>query len=138
MNKDIHSCVKPIVRAARIALAASVLCSCARSETEFAILPPPTYPLSREAIGYGVIAPSYINLSNAPEEGGLSHGYLRRSSVVKVLERKLVNKGTENSPSTPEAWVFVEGGYQGWLYEELVDVYDYEEQAKTAAEKIAQ
>jgi hypothetical protein len=140
MNKDVHSCIKLITRAAHIALAlgASALCSCARSKTEFFILPPPTYPLSRSTIGYGVIVSSYISLSNAPEEGGLSHGYLRRGSIVKVLERRLINKGTENSPSMPESWVFVEGGYQGWLYEELVNVYDYEEQAKTAAEKITQ
>lgn len=94
--------------------------------------------MSRDVIGYGVIVASYISLSNAPEEGGLSHGYLRRGSIVKVLERRLINKGAENSPSIPEAWVFVEGGYQGWLYEESVDVYDYEEQAKIAAERIVQ
>ncbi|MDR2447576.1 MAG: hypothetical protein LBD58_09890 [Treponema sp.] len=94
--------------------------------------------MSRVAVGYGVIVSSYISLSNAPEEGGLSHGYLRRGSIVKVLERRLINKGTETSPSMPESWVFVDGGYQGWLYEELVDVYDYEDQAKTAAEKIVQ
>lgn len=92
--------------------------------------------MSRPAIGYGVIAPSYITLSNSPEEGGLSHGYLRRGSVVKVLERRFLNKGAENAPSTPESWILVEGGYQGWLYEGSVDLYDYEEQAKTAAEKI--
>jgi hypothetical protein len=92
--------------------------------------------LSRPVIGYGVIVSSYINLSNMPAAVGFSQGYMRRGSIVKVLERRLINRGTENSPSIPESWVFVEGGYQGWLYEEEVEIYEYEEQAKTASEKM--
>jgi hypothetical protein len=94
--------------------------------------------LSRPVIGYGVVVPSYTNLSNEAWESGLSHGYLRRGSVVKVLERRFINKGTENSPSVAESWVLVEGGYQGWLHEEEVEIFDYEEQAKTASEKMVQ
>jgi hypothetical protein len=87
--------------------------------------------LSRSVIGYGVIVPSYTNLSGEPKLDGLSQGYMRRGSIVKVLERRavIVQSGIES-------WVLVEGGYQGWLKEEEVDVYDYEDQAKTASEAL--
>ncbi|MDR2194965.1 MAG: hypothetical protein LBP19_10995 [Treponema sp.] len=140
LNNSLHSYISPIARTAYIMLAVgvSVLCSCNRLKSEFFILPPPTYPLSRPVIGYGVIVSSYINLSNAPKRGGFSQGYMRRGSIVTVLERRLINKGTESSPSMPETWVLVEGGYQGWIYEDDIEIYEYEEQAMTASEKMIQ
>ena len=87
--------------------------------------------MSRPVIGYGVVKPSYIDLSREPKQGGLSQGYMRRGTIVRVLERRAVI--VENGI---ESWVLVEGGYQGWLREEEVDVYNYEDQAKTASEAI--
>jgi hypothetical protein len=35
-----------------------------------------------------------------------------------------------------ESWVLVDGNYQGWLQEAVIDIYDNEAQAKTAAESL--
>ncbi|MDR0410454.1 MAG: hypothetical protein LBH75_00570 [Treponema sp.] len=110
-----------------------ILLSCARVKDSFSIIPPPTYPLSRSVIGYGVIVPSYTNLSSAPDSTSFSQGYMRRGTIVNVLERKAVRK-----QSAIESWVFVEGGYKGWLNEEEVHIYDYEGQAITASDAMSQ
>ena len=114
-----------------LASTALVSFSCTRAKDELFIIPPPTHPLSRPVIGYGVIKPSYTNLSGEPKQEGLSQGYMRRGSVVRVLERRavIVQGGIE-------LLVLVEGGYRGWLKEDEVDVYDYEAQAKTASEML--
>jgi hypothetical protein len=100
--------------------------SCTRTTHEVSITPPPTYPLSRTVIGYGVVSVSYTHVVNEPGKEGISLGYLRRGSIVRILERRLV-KGTA------ESWVLVEGNYRGWLRESVVDIYDLEAQAKTAS-----
>jgi hypothetical protein len=115
------------------AIVALALYSCVRSSDDFFIIPPPTYPLSRPIIGYGVIVSSYTNLSSEPRQDGLSQGYMRRGSLVHVIERRAINK-----QGTIESWVLVEAGYRGWLREEEMDIYDYEEQARTAAEAMNQ
>jgi hypothetical protein len=102
-------------------------CSCTRATHEVAIVPPPTYPLSRSVIGYGVVSASYTHVVHEPGKGGVSLGYLRRGSIVRILERRLVT-------GTSESWVLVEGNYRGWLRETVVDIYNLEAQAKTAAE----
>jgi hypothetical protein len=53
---------------------------------------------------------------------------MRRGTVVNVLERKAIQKH-----DTIESWVFIEGGYKGWLNEERVFIYDHEAQAITAS-----
>jgi hypothetical protein len=95
------------------------------------ILPPPTPPLSRSVIGYGVISVSYTHVVSEPSPLGFSMGYLRKSALVEVLERRLVN----NDGAT-ESWVFVEGSSQGWLREDVIQVYDSEAKARTAAESL--
>ncbi|MDR2759165.1 MAG: hypothetical protein LBB78_07290 [Spirochaetaceae bacterium] len=109
------------------------LASCSRGSDDIAFIPPPTPPLSRYFLGYGVVTVSYIQVLKEPVPGSESLGYLRRSSLVRVLERKKVNyRGTF------ESWVLVEGNYRGWLQEDMVRIYDNEAQAKTAAESMPQ
>jgi hypothetical protein len=106
-----------------------VFLSCTRSADEIPLLPPPTHPLSRSLIGYGVISASYTHVVDIPDPRGLSLGYLRRGSVVPVLERKYIN-----NQGTTESWVLVDGNYRGWLREREIDIYDNKAQAQTAAE----
>jgi hypothetical protein len=89
--------------------------------------------LSRTVIGYGVISASYTHVTAEPDQASLSLGYLRKGATVEVLERRSVNHG-----ETAESWVFVEGSYRGWLREDVIQVYDHEAQAQTAAETLIQ
>jgi hypothetical protein len=98
---------------------------------ESAILPPPTSPLSRSVIGYGVISVSYTHVVSEPSPLGFSLGYLRKSSIVEVLERRSVNNG-----GVTESWVLVEDSFRGWLKEDVIQVYDSEARARTAAESL--
>jgi hypothetical protein len=100
-----------------------------RGNGEKTILPPPTPPLSRSMIGYGVISVSYTHVVSEPSPSGFSLGYLRKSSMVEVLERRSVTNG-----GTTESWVLVGGASRGWLKEDVIQVYDSEAKARTAAE----
>jgi hypothetical protein len=89
--------------------------------------------LSRTVIGYGVVNVSYTLVGEKPGEGELSLGYLRRGSLVRILERRALKEG-----GNTEAWVLAEsllspGRRRGWLKEKVVDIYNNEFQAKTAA-----
>lgn len=106
--------------------------ACKRFQEDAPILPPPTPPLSRPVIGYGVISASYTHVAAEPGEGEVSLGYLRKSSIVEVLERRAVN-----NEGVWEAWVLVRGTYQGWLRESVIQIYDNEAQARTATESHA-
>jgi hypothetical protein len=118
-----------------ILLAVLVLSSCERKNEDILIIPPATPPLSRQLIGYGVINVSYTHVVERAEGSAPSLGYLRRGAIVKVLERRpLTNQGNPGSAS--ESWVLVEGNFQGWLSESVVDIYDNESQARTAAESM--
>ncbi|MDR3138256.1 MAG: hypothetical protein LBT95_01140 [Treponema sp.] len=110
-----------------------LLLSCTRSVEEIPLLPPPTHPLSRALIGYGVVSASYTHVMELPDQGGISLGYLRRGSVVPVLERRYVN-----NQGKAELWVLVEGNYRGWLKDDAILIYDNEARAKTAAESMTQ
>ncbi|MDL2230094.1 hypothetical protein LJC14_07590 [Treponema sp. OttesenSCG-928-L16] len=102
--------------------------SCRPSSDSPLITPPPNPPLSREAIGFGVISASYIHVFEEPGERGSSLGYLRRASVVKIIERRYVQEdGGTNS------WLLVEGAYRGWITEDMLQVFDTEAQAETAS-----
>jgi hypothetical protein len=105
--------------------------SCTRNSKDIALVPPPTPPLSRSFLGYGVISVSYTQVLKEPVQGSESLGYLRRSSLVRILERKKVNHR-----GAFESWVLVEGNYRGWLREDMVQIYNNEARAKTAAESI--
>ena len=109
------------------------LASCGATKADNFVFPPATAPLSRLVIGFGVVNVSYIQLRAEPAVSGESGGYLRRGAVVKILERRAVNTG-----SKIEGWVLAQGNSQGWLREEVVDIYDNERQARTAAESLPQ
>ncbi|MDR0387644.1 MAG: hypothetical protein LBH57_06365 [Treponema sp.] len=100
-------------------------------KAETAILPPPTSPLSRSVIGFGVISASYTHVVSEPNASGFSLGYLRKSSIVEVLERRSVNNN-----GVPESWVLVGDSFRGWLREDVIQVYDSEARARTAAESL--
>ncbi|MCL2130488.1 MAG: hypothetical protein FWH35_09060 [Treponema sp.] len=115
------------------------LVGCSRNQEDFSFIPPVTHPLKREYIGFAVITGSFTHLLDEPG-GDLSKGYLRRGTVVRILERRLVTI-REN----PEPWVLAEGNYsgpgspsQGWLQESSVDIYDNESRAVTASKAIIQ
>jgi hypothetical protein len=112
--------------------------ACSKKPGEVSLALPATPPLSRPVIGYGVVNVSYTHLAEAPGEGSLSLGYLRRGSVIRILERRAV-LAERNS----ELWVLVEGPSpqgreRGWLRESVVDIYGNEFQAHTAAESMTQ
>ena len=116
------------------------LTACNGKKEEIPVIPPLTSPLSQTFIGYGVVNVSYIRVTVQPEEDnaeasvsvGDAGGYLRRGSVVRILQRRLVR-----NQAKLESWVLVEGSCTGWLREALVDVYDSELQARTASESIS-
>ena len=110
------------------------LTACEGKKEETPVIPPLTSPLSRSFIGYGVVNVSYTRVTAQPEDdaaGAASPGYLRRGSVVRVLQRRLVKNQEKLDP-----WVFVEGSSTGWLKESQVDIYDSEPQARTASESM--
>jgi hypothetical protein len=113
--------------------------SCDRSEA-VRLDPPSLPPLSREEIGYGVINASYTHLVDKPDSRGLSLGYLRRGSVVRVLERRAGNPPA--GQELPESWVLVESRQdpdsRGWLPEPALDLYATEAQAQTASGSLVQ
>ena len=116
-------------------------------------MPPATHPLARQYIGYGVVNVSFTHLLNEPGSGGLSRGYLRRGTVVRIIERRqLVNRGSH------ESWVLVEESRetkasteavspeaaspetrasQGWLNETTVEIFDNESRANTASKAMS-
>jgi len=113
----------------------SVVSGCSRSQDEIPVAPPATHPLTREYIGYGVVNVTFTHLLNEPGTSGVSLGYLRRGTLVRIIERKpLINRGNS------ESWVLAEGNYQGqgivsqgWLPETTLDVFDNESRAITAS-----
>jgi hypothetical protein len=119
---------------------AIALASCNRNTEELPVAPPATHPLSREYIGFGVVNVSFTHLLDGSSSTGVSLGYLRRGTVVRITERRhVVNLGNE------ETWVFVEGNYQGsgsvssgWLPETALLIYDSESRANTASRTLSQ
>jgi len=109
-----------------------ILCSCNAGKEETPIIPPLTSPLSRDYIGFGVITASFTHVTAEPADDSVSMGYLRRGSVVRVLRRQAIRTG-----GSFVSWVLIEGNQQGWLKEEVLDIYESEGQAKTAAESMS-
>ncbi|WP_043923389.1 hypothetical protein [Leadbettera azotonutricia] len=115
----------------------ALLCSCAKGQEESPLEPPPTDPLARDSIGYGVVNASFTHVGDKAGQNGVSLGYLRKGSLVKIIERRsLTDQGNA------ELWVLIESDYQGapggkiqgWLRESAVEVYDNESRALTASE----
>jgi hypothetical protein len=109
--------------------------ACNGKKEESPVIPPLTSPLSQSYIGFGVVNVSYTRVAARPEEDsaedGVSGGYLRRGSVVSILQRRLIK-----NQDRLESWVLVDGSGRGWLNESLLDIYDSELQARTASEAI--
>jgi hypothetical protein len=108
-----------------------ILCTCTAKKEEASVIPPVTSPFSRDYIGFGVITESFTHITSDPSEDNASIGYLRRGSLVRILRRQTI-KNSEGFVS----WVLIEGTQHGWLKEEVMDIYDSENQAKTASESM--
>jgi hypothetical protein len=137
--------------------------SCVRGAEETPLDPPPTNPLARTYLGYGVINVSFTHVYGEAGQDGLSLGYLRRGSLVKIIERRPVT-----NQSGTELWILVSadtnietaltpsrrkvdsgesnpltnqdasgGEIRGWLRETTADVYDNEDRARTASGAMA-
>jgi hypothetical protein len=119
-----------LIQGLLLLIAAAGLASCTGKDKDTPLRPPPTPPLTRPVIGYGVVSASYTQVLREPAPGE-SLGYLRRGSLVRVLERRRVSHG-----GSRESWILVEGNYRGWLKEEMIRMYDNEARARTAAEAI--
>ena len=121
-------------------LCLSLFSGCNRSANQLPVMPPATFPLTRDYIGYGVVNVSFTHFFNEPGSGGISRGYLRRGTVARIIERRqALIRGRA------ESWVFVEGNYQGsaslsqgWIQEADIDVYENESRAITASRALTQ
>jgi hypothetical protein len=122
--------VKPLI--IFITLLTLLLCSCGTKKEEISVDPPVTSPLSGDYIGFGVIKESFTHISTDPSQESPSIGYLRRGSRVKIVRRQTV-KTAEGYVS----WVLTEGQQQGWLRENVMDIYNNENQAITASELLS-
>ena len=109
-----------------------VLCGCSVKKEESSVIPPVTSPFSKDYIGFGVIKESFTHVLSDPNEDSSSIGYIRRGSLVKILRRQTVKNANVFT-----SWVLIEGDRHGWLKEEVMDIYDSENQAKTASESMS-
>jgi len=114
--------------------------SCNRSSEEQPVLPPATHPLAREYIGYGVVNVSFANLLNENDPKAVSQGYIRRGTLIRIIERTRTNNNGKI-----ESWVLGESNYQasgavsrGWLQESALLIFDNESQAITASKTMSQ
>jgi len=132
-----------------VILLAFFISACSGKKEETPVIPPLTSPLSQSFVGYGVVNVSYTRVVAYPEEdltesvsgfstevpaGKASGNYLRQGSVVRILQRRQVK-----NQDKLESWVQVDvsgAGWDGWLRESLVDIYDSEGQAHTASESM--
>ena len=117
-----------IFTASILALSAS---TCKRNSLDEEIVPPLTRPLSRYVIGYGVVNANYTHILDRQGESGKSIGFLRRGSIVEILERRPVIRGDK-----AEMWIFASGNYKGWMKETELSIYPSKAQALTASESI--
>jgi hypothetical protein len=94
-----------------------------------------------------VVHVSYTHVVDKPDNRSLSLGYLRRGSVVRVLERRIGGRDSDHPTAregAPEFWALVEGrdgtglDSQGWLPESVIDIYPTAAQAQTASESLLQ
>ena len=115
------------------------LSSCKANREEKPVIPPVTSPLTRDYIGFGVITASFTHINEDPAEDSRSLGYLRRGSLVRIIRRQIIKTQDEYV-----SWVLTDGkqdGFesdknaaQGWLKEDVMEIYNNESQAKTASE----
>jgi hypothetical protein len=118
-------------------LAMTLSISCTKGQEEIFLEPPPTNPLARDFIGYGVVNASFTHVEDEAGQNGVSLGYLRKGSMVRIIERRSLT-----NQEYAELWILIEADYQGapggriqgWLRESAVEVYDNESRALTASE----
>ena len=101
---------------------------CSGRSGETLVTAPPTSPLTQPQIGFGVVNVSFTRINSEPDENSISLGHLRRATVVRIIERRMIIAN-----GRAESWLLVEEAVSGWLRESLVDIYDNELQARTAA-----
>ena len=109
-------------------LAILFLATCIAKRENLGVLPPETAPLSKELVGYGVVSVLYARLNLDPSFESPASGQARIGEIVRVHERRIVR---EDGGS--ESWLLVDGESSGWIREEMVDVYENEAQARSAA-----
>jgi hypothetical protein len=114
------------------ALFSFLLFSCDSRKEEIHVIPPITSPLSGEYIGFGVITDSFTHLTADPSQDSPSLGYLRRGSRVRIVRRQIIK--TQDGFIS---WVLTDGQQQGWLKEDVMDIYNNENQAITASELLS-
>ncbi|MDR0383534.1 MAG: hypothetical protein LBH50_06060 [Spirochaetaceae bacterium] len=112
---------------------AILLYGCKRSSLQNEIVIPVTRPLSRSTIGYGVVNANYTRILDERGDEGKSLGFLRKGSIVEILERRPVVKDDK-----AETWVLAYGSYKGWVKENELRVYPSMAQAVTASENMPQ
>ena len=108
-----------------------ILCSCGRRQDENFVMPPVTSPLSRNYIGYGVVNTSFTHVLAEPADGSELLGNLRRGTSVRIIERRVIlNAGRAQS------WLRLYTEQNGWVREEVMDIFDNESRARTAAQSM--
>jgi hypothetical protein len=93
-----------------------------------------------------VVNVSFANLLSDTGPKAVSQGYIRRGTVVRVVERAHIN-----DKGIIESWVLAESNYQapstsgasggvsrGWLKETSLLIFDSESQANTASKTMSQ
>ena len=119
--------------------------SCKANREEKPVVPPVTSPLTRDYIGFGVITTSFTHINEDPADDSRSLGYLRRGSLVRIIRRQVIKTHEEYV-----SWVLTDGKHdaeqqyqdslpyytQGWLKEDVMEIYSNESQAKTASESM--
>jgi hypothetical protein len=76
---------------------------------------------------------NYTRIQDQRGSDGRSIGFLRKGSIVEILERRPVV--TDN---IAEIWVLASGNYEGWLKENELQVYPSKAQAVTASQTLPQ
>ncbi|MCL2066667.1 MAG: hypothetical protein FWG99_04300 [Treponema sp.] len=114
-----------------LSIIAIFLCACNGKKEDNPVVPPVTSPLSKDYIGYGVITSSFTHVLAEPTEDSASLGYLRRGTLVRVLRRRIVNNA-----GGMRSWVLTDTEHNGWLTEDVMDIYDNESRARTAAQSM--
>jgi hypothetical protein len=108
-----------------------IFSACTSNNEEGPVIPPVTSPLTRDYIGFGVITSSFTHVTEDPQDNSRSLGYLRRGSLVKIVRRQIVR-----TPDGFTSWVLSDGNPQGWLREDVMEIFNNESQARTASELI--
>ena len=106
-----------------------LFCACGRRQNAAHVMPPVTSPLSRFYVGYGVVNASFIHVLAEPAEGSELLGNLRRGTLVRILERRIIVHAGQ-----AQSWLKLDTEQHGWVREEVMYIFDNENRARTAAQ----